>query len=351
MKRTYSTLFLFLISNIGLTVCGQDIHFSQFYMSPLTQNPALAGVGMDLQAIVNYRDQWRSVTPSGTVYRTIAGSLDMRLSGSKVKKGFFAGGVSFFDDKAGLVNLGTTQANLTAAYHVRITDDHTLGAGIQGGFAQKRIQVGGLQWGNQYDGQAYNPNLASGELTGSPSFYYVDAGAGLVWNYDNKLGERRVTDNHDFKANIGVSLFHPHQPSNSFYGNDDRLHMKFVFHGDGVFSINDTRLAFMPGFVYYRQGPAQEIYAGSLIRYKLKQQSKYTGYNKDASIAFGSFIRFRDAISLSMLLKFSKYAIGISYDINTSKLVAASKTNGGFEITLRFTNPSPFMYKKGSARF
>ncbi|MEC7159268.1 MAG: type IX secretion system membrane protein PorP/SprF, partial [Bacteroidota bacterium] len=38
------------------TANSQDIHFSQYYASPLTLNPALTGLhGGDFRAVVNYR--------------------------------------------------------------------------------------------------------------------------------------------------------------------------------------------------------------------------------------------------------------------------------------------------------
>lgn len=104
-------------------------------------------------------------------------------------------------------------------------------------------------------------------------------------------------------------------------------------------------MALAPGFFYYRQGAVQEIYAGGMIRYKLKQDSKYTGLQKGAAISVGGFIRARDALVATMLFEYSQYAIGLSYDVNTSLLRTASNGRGGFEISLRFVNPNPFLYK------
>ncbi|HXC03151.1 MAG TPA: hypothetical protein VNZ86_00290, partial [Bacteroidia bacterium] len=90
------------------------------------------------------------------------------------------------------------------------------------------------------------------------------------------------------------------------------------------------------------QGPSMELLAGSLIRYKLKQDSKYTGRNKGTALSLGAFYRAGDAVAATMLLEYSNYAIGWSYDINGSSLQSASHFRGGTEITLRFVNPNPF---------
>jgi hypothetical protein len=47
-------------------------------------------------------------------------------------------------------------------------------------------------------------------------------------------------------------------------------------------------------------------------------------------------------------MEYANYAIGFSYDINTSGLQTASNARGGMEITLRFVNPNPFLYQHGT---
>ena len=58
---------------LGLNGLSQDTHFSQVAYSPLTLNPALAGANSVLQGVMNYRNQWNSVT---SPYKTFAASID-----------------------------------------------------------------------------------------------------------------------------------------------------------------------------------------------------------------------------------------------------------------------------------
>jgi len=92
----------------------------------------------------------------------------------------------------------------------------------------------------------------------------------------------------------------------------------------------------------YFQGPASEIFIGSLVRFKLKQDSKYTSVMKSSALSLGAYYRAKDAIVASMLLEYANYTIGISYDINTSSLTTASNGRGGMEVALRFVLPNPF---------
>lgn len=317
---------------------AQDIHFSQFYMSPLTQNPALAGAIFEKQALINYKNQWGSIT---NPYKTFAASFDMRLN-KETKKSFWAAGINFFNDKAGDSQMGTLQANLSVAYHVHLNEYNTLGAGFQGGFVQRSINFSSLQSGSQYDGKSYNPLLPIGETGFKPSYTYADMAAGIVWTYNNTSGAINVTDNHDLKANAGFSVFHVAQPNYSFYSNNENLQLKYALHGSSLISLPNSNIAVVPNFMYCMQGTLQELLVGSLIRYKLKQDSKYTGANKGAAFSIGGFLRVKDAMAVVMLLEFSNYSIGMSYDINTSKLITVSSGRGGFEITLRFVYPNTF---------
>lgn len=54
----------------------------------------------------------------------------------------------------------------------------------------------------------------------------------------------------------------------------------------------------------------------------------------------GGYYRLGDAVVLATGYEFSGYRIGMSYDVNLSDLKTASKTRGGFEISLRFTSES-----------
>jgi type IX secretion system PorP/SprF family membrane protein len=337
MRKIITTTAICIVM-AQLTVRAQDIHFSQFYMSPLTMNPALAGAEHDLNAGLNYKNQWQSVAAP---YKTMGATFDIRLTKSRDTRGFLAGGINFFSDKAGDAQMGTTNGALSLAYHLYTGKYSTIGTGIQFGFGQRSINYSALQWGDQYDGMAYNPALSSGEAANN-SMSYLDGSAGIDWNYDNMSGAIDVTDNHDQKANIGIAVFHINQPSYSFYGTGEKLYMKYVLHGNGLFSIINTNLAIRPGFMVAIQGGAYEVYLGTMMRFKLKQASKYTGIFKNSALSIGGYYRAQDAFVASMLLEYSHYAIGVSYDINTSGLTPASSGRGGMEIALRYVLPNPF---------
>jgi type IX secretion system PorP/SprF family membrane protein len=331
----------------GLTIgaFAQDIHFSQFNMSPLTLNPSMAGAQHDIQAALNYKSQWASV--SSSPYKTFACSYDMVLNRRNSRKGMLGAGINVFSDKAGDGNFSTTQANLSIAYHVRLNGENTLGGGIQAGYLQRSIDYAALKWGNQYDGTAWNSSIAPTEPMGAdPSIGMVDFAGGIVWCYDNSANSNSVTGDNDTKFCAGFSVFHVGKPEYGFYADNHKLYMKYVGHANALIGLHNSNMAVVPGIMYAKQGPAQEIYAGTLLRFTLGMDSKYTGFRNGAAISFGGYVRAKDAIAAVVQLDYANYTMGISYDLNTSGLTQASSGRGGIEVALRYVAPNPFVQKR-----
>jgi type IX secretion system PorP/SprF family membrane protein len=317
---------------------SQDIHFSQFYRMPLQQNPSMAGAINPIEATIIFKDQWKSI---GSAYRTFGMGYHMRLNDKKNKNGYLAAGVNFFSDQAGDSKLGTSKGGLSIAYQIRASDHHTIGTGIYTGYFQRKIDYTNLTWASQYDGNQINSSLTPG-LFGTSAFSRLDLGAGMNWTYNNTKGDIKVTANHDINFNIGIGVFHLNRPQFSFLGLSEKMPIRLVAHGTGVISITETKWAFVPGFMYARQGPAQEVYIGTLMRYILSQNSKFTGFKEGAALYAGAYIRAKDALSAKLILEYAGWAFGLSYDVNISSLQTASKFRGGLELSLRFVAPNPF---------
>jgi len=89
---------------------AQDIHFSQFYMSPLNLNPALTGVmNCNTRVVANYRNQWSQVL-RGDAYNTYSVSYDQKIAVGR--SDYFGIGGTFWGDRAGELSFGTTQGRL-----------------------------------------------------------------------------------------------------------------------------------------------------------------------------------------------------------------------------------------------
>jgi type IX secretion system PorP/SprF family membrane protein len=334
MKRIIT---FFIFTSILLSgVYAQDIHFSQFYEAPQTLNPALTGYFIgDHRFIANYKDQWRAI---GSPYKTYAFSYDMGFNKASAETGYLALGAMFYNDRAGDLNLSTTQAILNIAYHLKISDNQTFGAAISGGIGQKSMDMTNAQWDNQYDVNSggFNPSFDSRESNPFNSFVYPDLGLGLL--YTIRSNDSYVSSNDGFRANVGVGLHHVNSPKLEFYSGIDtsKLSTRFSGHGQALFGISNSNVAIGPAFFYYQQGKMHELFIGTNIRYTLKERSKYTGFINDAYFTLGGFYRTQDAIIAFAQVELNDFAFGLSYDVNVSKLRAATSGRGGLELSLRY---------------
>ncbi|MFH1319617.1 MAG: PorP/SprF family type IX secretion system membrane protein, partial [Bacteroidota bacterium] len=255
MKKT--SLICVIVFNLCNNLCySQDIHFSQFYQTPLIINPALTGTfNGRIRVLMNYKDQWGSVVENP--YKTYALSYDMTLFKDKWKNSHLGAGFSAYNDKAGNSEFSNTQLNLSLSGIVVLSNSQNISAGLQGGFAQKSINYSSLEWGKYYETgytENWDPILASGM---SNNYSFGDFSAGVSWKYAKE--ETNITANNQFVANIGMALFHLNKPKQKFFtGNTDdleRLYSKLVLHGGTYIGLKNTNISLLPSVLFLMQGP------------------------------------------------------------------------------------------------
>ena len=335
----HKALVILLMSFFGKG-SAQDIHFSQFFQAPLRVNPGLTGVfNGDQRAYFQYRDQWKEFSP----YKTYSFSLDAGLMKKKLKDKYIGAGLYIFQDLSGEPMMKTTQAHLSISSIIEINKEQIISAGIQGGMGQNSLDESNMQWGTNYDGAGYNP-APSGEEGQFEAYMFGDFSAGLSWNYSSS--QSNISKNNHFSATAGLAVFHINTPNQGEFG--EELNREFVAHASANIGLAGTPLSLLPSVVLLQQGSLNELISGALLRYMIKEESKYTGFLKETSASMGVYYRKGDAVIPTFLLEYGSYALGISYDINVSNLKEASNGNGGIEISLRFVNPNPFIYGKGS---
>lgn len=295
-------------------------------------NPSLAGLNGKYNAIANYRTQWNSVA---SPYTTFGASFDANLNNPSNRKGFLAGGINFYHDVAGDLKMTTSNVNFNVAYHIKLNRTSTFGIGIQVGYAQRGIGSAKGFFASQYDGNDFDQAISSGENFGTRSFGYADAGAGFVFKH-NSLREGTFNSG-GYMFSAGLAAYHLTNPSYSFIqgGNDD-LSIRYAGFVETEFKLNDPKFSILPAIYYQRQGSHQEILFGSYIKYSIIQSTNKTSMRNNFSIAYGAFYRFGDAFVNKLMLDFSNYALGISYDINISSLTQASNGRGGVEFMFRY---------------
>ena len=317
---------------------AQDIHFSQYYFSPLAVNPANTGnFSGNYRFSTNYKNQWKSISDP---YKSSLASFDMPLA--KRKLGL---GISFFSDKAGKSMMGLTLGNLSVAYNLKVNDNNNVLAGLQYGFGQRSIKTENLKWDSQYNGSVYDPAIPSGETQLSQSKAYMDVSAGMLWNYTAKVSK--------FKSSTGLAMFHANKPNVSFYSNNDRLDYKIVVHNSSQIKLPDKPAYILPQFLFLKQGPHSEVDIGCQYKYIFspiksifrsqnridigaKIEDKAESRNSLALFAGGQ-LRLKDAFVVMFGFELKKsLLISFAYDVNVSKLRVASSSKGGMELALTY---------------
>ena len=324
MKNLYLAFLLLL----GMSLSAQDIHFSQWWTAPMAMNPALTGNfnGM-VRATFDYRNQWFLIPTLNqtTPYQTFQASVDASLSSQRMENNKFGVGLMFFNDRAGDGGLTTNSAMASVAYHQgidRYGRTH-LSFGLQAGFVMKQITEQNLIFESQLDGYGWNRNIYNGENFNSNPIIYPDVNAGI--NFSSRPKDK-------FAYNFGVSVFHIASPRESFlFDQNNRINRRYSVNGGMAISAGpDNVWTISPTFLFMMQGQAQQYNVGIGVNYQTT--------NDNLAIFGGGFTRLNsggsfDAAILNVGVELWNTRIGFAYDINLSKLSAASESQGAVEVS------------------
>lgn len=335
--------YLYLLLLISSFASAQDIHFSQTQESPLWLNPANAGFFNGyFRAIANYRNQWASM---GNPYQTMAISVDAATLKTTRKKAYLGAGLFIFNDRAGSAKIGTTQFQLHINAIVKTSKKSKLGGAVYVGVNQNSAKYASLTYGNQFTGTEIDKSLPSGETINYTNFTNSDFGAGV--NYEFSSANIDMVRDDIFSIKFGAAVHHINKPVQKFgSGSSYQLPMRFVGNIQARIDFKDTRISVLPSVIYLRQATAQEINVGTHIRYRFKNGTKVTGVDTETGINIGCYYRINDAIVPQVNVDMGKYAIGLSYDINVSKYKQVSRSQGGFEIYLKFMTLDDALFKR-----
>ena len=336
MKRLKQFAFFTLLMTFMFSAKAQDIHFSQFYLSPLNLNPAMTGVmNCNIRLVANYRNQWASVLRSNA-FRTYSVSYDQRIPVGR--NDYFGIGGTFWGDRAGEADFATLTGKLSGSYSKKMGGSrnygHYLVVGAEAGVAQRSLDFLNLRWGLQHDGEGgFDPNLDPGETRfDRDEFLFGDLAAGLLWF---------MTFDKNNNLYLGGAFHHLNRADQSFSSEDqDLLYSRFTAHAGGEFLVSN-RFGILPGVIVMSQGPSFQVNAGTSFKFLLGTgrqagtQSWQFGLWTRVSNKINSGV-LNDAIIASTRFDFDAFTLGFSYDINISPLKAASNYNGSFELALQY---------------
>jgi type IX secretion system PorP/SprF family membrane protein len=304
---------------------AQDLHFSQFFETPLLRNPALAGVfsgDVRLQGV--FRSQWGSVT---VPFQTTSLNGEYKLPVGHADDFLTVGGAILYD-KAGTIGLNSTSVMPVLNYHKSLSEEKNtyLSAGFSAGVVQRRFDPSKMTTNNQYDGVGGSNGMPTGEEFGESNLLYFDGSVGLSFN-------SQIGSNPDNNLYFGVGYHHFNKNAKiSFYNNGDvHIDPKWVYSAGVRTVVNDY--AYMTFYADYSiQGPYSELIGGMLYSLKLDSYPDDPQY----VISGGGFLRWNDAFVPVVKMDMNPFTFAVSYDVNVSALKTISQSRGGFELSLSY---------------
>lgn len=326
---------------VALLICAttsplfsQDLQVSQPEFSPLQINPANVGTEAKMRANLISRNQWKSV---GTPIRSIAASFDMILSPQRktnLMKSRMAAGICLSKTKYNPVGVNLFRVDLAFAYHVRLGENSTLGAGLDIGIDQHSFLAEDGKWGSQFNGYFYDPSIASGEQRTQEQEMSMDFGAGVVFHSLKPSKKRKWSIDNSFSA--GLSAYH--------LGRVKMSETNALTKGQRprITGFINTEIAIgkktgLQPMVYAQlhQNNAH-FFGGSRIKYIINDGISFMNDTKPMYASLGLFVRTNDAVIIESQLAWAAYSVGLSYDINYTGLNEQSSGRGAFELGLKW---------------
>lgn len=217
---------LFGIWNLifGISLSGQDLHFSQFMNSPLLTNPANTGFipDGDYRLGANYRNQWASVT--AFPYKTMSVFGDMQTMNNSDGTGWMGLGGVILRDVAGTGSLTSTKIYGSIAYHQMVNAGSLVSLGFNVGWANKNINTANLTFPSQWNGKffdVHNTTIAPKLDVNNINYLDIQVGANYAYFPSTSV-----------YLNAGFSAMHVNRPRESFFdtqtGVDNRTNIHYT---------------------------------------------------------------------------------------------------------------------------
>lgn len=312
----------FVIYSLLLTLCsyGQDLHFAQFFNSPLTTNPANTGFipDGDYRLGINYRNQWSSIMT--VPYKTMSAFGDVQIMKDRFENGWVGLGGVVLKDVAGSGSLSSTKVYGSVAYHQMLGYSSLLSLGFNVGYANKQINTANLKFPDQFDGQFFDNKLPTAVVLDRNNISYLDMQVGMNYAYF-------PTDK--VYVNGGFSAHHVNKPHESFFTSSDlsdQVPIRYIGFLNGSFKVNDQWIL-NPNIYYTTQAKAQEIVGGMNAHYNLSGDGTY-------QLIGGVYYRHKEAVIPMVGLGWHDYTFTFSYDATMSSLQAYNNSRGAFEFSL-----------------
>jgi type IX secretion system PorP/SprF family membrane protein len=312
----FTSITLLLISRIH----AQDLHFSQFFNSPLTTNPANTGFipDADYRLGANYRNQWSSIM--AVPYKTMSIFGDAQMFRDKLENGWLGAGGLILSDVAGSGGLKSTKVYGSVAYHQMLGLSSLVSAGFNIGWANKRIDQSKLTFPDQFDGKFFDGHQQTQVQLTNNNVSYFDVQAGMNYAY---------FPTEDIYINAGYSIHHVNRPRETFFGESDdtsRVPLRHIGFLNAIYKVNEN-VIINPNVYYTTQAKSSELVMGLNGSYNLSGDG-------EKQLIGGLYYRSGEAFIPMAGFEISNLRFTFSYDATTSSLKSFNNYRGALEFSV-----------------
>ena len=360
--RRLPILVVILISSLTcvVTASAQDQHFTQFYMSPLTLNPAHAGYFEGTARISGiYRDQGFGVLnagPRSSLYTTPAVNVDAPiLLLGETGKHWLGVGLAFYNDTQGSLSYSTTGFYGTAALHLG------LGGSGKGAGNNRGRRRGSLKSAfSQSSSKQFTPSstyLSIGLAYGSRSREFDLTGLGDIFGDEFTMAgtsmDRGMLDgasintsesgigvmlnskaNNQFDYQIGLSAFKVIPDEFRIISRAEDEEITLTAHAGFNYLLN-AKWSIHPQLMYRVRNNSSNASLQGIAGYRFSEE-------KDVTLLAGAGYRFGDALQFLLGAKVKNLRVGGAFDLSTGSLKQSRDDSqsdtffGAFELAAQY---------------
>ena len=315
IKKFSAILIIFQVSFFAAK--AQDPYFSQYFMSPMTSNPALVGRGItDTRVLSNFRTQWWGT--GIPAFRTNAISIEKRIAVKKFPEDELAIGLSMDNDVSNDGLLKKNFVTFATAFNKRVSKNSFFGAGITLSYANLTLDQSKFLYQSQYGSFGFSNALPTFDPYSIANQNYLNTDAGINYSYD---GEK-------WGVNIGVAGFH-------LARNKQGVQLTGSYSNNVRYATNASVIRKFKGgdelhFIarYDHQGLNKIYTAGSIFKLKIP------GEHPIEKLNVGVINRLNNGTFCPFLgFEAPSWFAGFSYDVINSRSLTANNSVQSLELT------------------
>lgn len=297
---------------------AQDPHFSQFFASPLTINPANTGnFSGSLRAALNSRTQ---LPEFNNAYSTKTLSLDAPILKKYIKEDDkLSVGLLILSDQSGnkLLNDNNIAASVSYSKALDENANHSIALGFQVNYSMYRFDPLKANFEDQLRAGGFTGSSAEMILGNNFTKNTTDVNAGILYTGS-------TSDDNIFY--VGASYYHFAKPTVGFITPTYFTNSRINVHGGAYFSLSSAA-SLHTSFQYQQQGNTNELLVGGAFSY-------YLGTDNGLELYAGLWTRVKESMIPYVGLEWNHIRAGFTYDVGGKNTIASSRSYQSSEISL-----------------